>query len=307
MLFMETLTSAKVNLLWTSLASLVISTIVSYIAKKLEVRDKLKAEYSHEQQKKIRELIGSYHGRLVRSSRSLNYRFFNLYRNHKKDWLNVRGKYRSLTGYYFSSFVHRLLCVLAIVRQFEKEAIYLDARIAEKNDFIFLNYLDAFHWVMTDAQLFKGLEYDSTSARDHFFSDFLRALSEKLWVDDDFVSLDLLGEIIKEGQIDSALKFLDGLSKSENRFRWDRLICFHLLLLAFMNRFGYESDKAKQEKFDEIVSMANQRVILENFDSWFGKLGLEKDREIKRIRKAIRKSSTAKLFKIPVFNLSWSN
>lgn len=153
----------KTDLLWAALVSAVISAVisaaVSYFFRKREARHKLKIEYEYEQRRKLRDLIGRYHGRLLSVSNNLNYRLWNYYSNSNEPWLNVHGQYKQ-PPYYFSSFVYRFLAVNALARQLENEAVYLDARIAQKSDFRFLNYVWALGWVMTDVSLFKGLKYD---------------------------------------------------------------------------------------------------------------------------------------------------
>jgi len=136
------LLAIKADLLWATLVSVIVSAAVSYYFRKREARHKLAVEYEYEQRKKLRDIIGRYHGRLLQACNSLNYRFWNLYANADAKWLGAEGGHAN-PGYYLLSFVHRFLAVFSFIRQFENEATYIDTRIAEKKDFIFLNYLEA--------------------------------------------------------------------------------------------------------------------------------------------------------------------
>src|SRR5919107_442608 len=67
------------------------------------------------------------------------------------------------------------------------------------------------------------------------------------WVRDEggnrrFVSLDELREMMgKEEWLDSSLNFFEGLRADEkDRYRWDRLVALHIILLAFIKDFGHE-------------------------------------------------------------------
>jgi hypothetical protein len=278
--------SADTKLLGAAVISAVVSAVVSLLLKTIETRDKLAAEYEYEQRKKIKELIGRYHGRLVHAANSLNCRMWNLYNNEGKGWLDADGRYNSNCGYYMVSFVHRVLNVCALIRQFEKEAIFLDARIAKKEDFVFMNYLDAIHWVMTDVALFKELEYDSTLQKDHFFADRLRSYSDMCWMDGDIISQeDLTSKIKTDRSLDGFISFFDNLKKEEPRLRWDRLVALHLLLLCFLNRFGYKTQRSSKRAFSVVIGQFRNRRVLTNLATWLPKLGLDKDKESKIILK----------------------
>jgi hypothetical protein len=275
---------SQTNLLWAGIISAVVSTAVSYFFRKRETRDRLKTEYEYEQRKKLRNLIGLYHGRLLSASNTLNHRFWNLYQNHEKNWLKVNGNY-SPQNYYFHSFVHRFLNVCCLVRQFEREAIYVDARIAEKNDFIFLKYLDALRHCVTDKQLFDGLPYDDFYQTDHFFADTFRQYCDSC-VDDDgnFCGFDQFVQRVQtDRSIDEVLRFFDSLSYSEKRFRWDRLITFHLVLAGFINSFGYPEQQTTKSQLEYIARQIKNSKVLDNLPIWFARHGLAQDRHTKEI------------------------
>jgi hypothetical protein len=277
------LLSIKTDLLWASLVSAIVSAAVSYYFRRREARHKLAVEYEYEQRKKLRDLIGRYHGRLLQACNSLNYRFWNLYANADATWLKSNGDYKH-PGYYLLSFVHRFLAVFSLIRQFENEALYVDGRIAEKKDFTFLNYLEAIRWVMTDVALFDGIPYDVSHQRDHFFSDNFRRYCDGCLANGEFITYELLQERVEEVRsLDPVLQFFDSLRPSEDRLRWDRLVALHLLLMAFVNSFGYAPQYTSQAQFDSAASQVRQQRILENLVDWLPRHGLGKDKESRRI------------------------
>src|SRR3989442_12610033 len=98
------------DLLWAAVVSAIVSAAVSYWFKRGETRHKAEVDYEYEQRKKLREVIGRYHGRLLSAANSMSYRLWNLYSNHDKGWLKVQGAYAT-SGYYFLSSVYRFLNV----------------------------------------------------------------------------------------------------------------------------------------------------------------------------------------------------
>jgi hypothetical protein len=85
------LIAAAVALLTNALSIVItfFTPIGSFLIAKLQLRDKLQTEYEYEQRKKLRELIGRYHGRVLQAAEDMNYRIFNLYTNESQGWLEV--------------------------------------------------------------------------------------------------------------------------------------------------------------------------------------------------------------------------
>jgi len=281
------LANTKTDLLWTIAVSAIVSTGISYWFKRSEIRHKAEVDYEYEQRKRLREVIGRYHGRLLSAANSMNYRLWNLYANHDKGWLDIHGDYEG-AGYYFLSSAYRFLNVCTLIRQLETEAVLLDARIAEKKDFAFLNYAAALHWVMTDVALFRGLPYDNFHQRDHFFSDHFRHYSDLCIRDGNFLDFeDFKDNFCGSDKLNAVLLYFDELKPNENRFRWDRLVAFHLLLMAFINAFGYKRQHSGKQHFFDAAKQIRNPVVLENLVAWIPKHDLADNREAKKIIQAL--------------------
>lgn len=287
------LLTAPTNILWVAVISAGISTAISYFFKRRETRHKLEVEYEYEQRKRLRELIGRYHGRLLNATTSLNHRLWNLYAHHDKEWLNVNGVFYQGAGYYFVSTVYRFLSVFALIRQLETEAVLLDRRIAEKKDYTFLNYAAALQWVMTDVALFDGLTYDSSSQKDHFFSDYFRHYSEVCSKDQTVLTFEEFsaGPYCSH-ELEPVLKYFDGLRPDEPRFRWDRIVALHMILMAFNNVFGYKRQYSQQEQFDTAATKLRHRTILTNLVNWLYRHDLGGDKEAGKIIVAEKRLSS---------------
>jgi hypothetical protein len=287
MAMLSQLASEKTGLLWTTLISALVSAAISYSFKRKEIRHKAKVEYEYEQRKKLHELTGKYHGRLIGAANALNYRLWNLYSNHEENWLVVNGNWRN-PGYYFTTTIHRFMGFFALVRLVEAEAILLDARIATKKDFIFLNYVAAFHWVMTDVALFDSVPYDKSKQTDHFFSDYFRYYCDLCAKDNAYLSFEAFtsGPMTKE-QFHPVLHYFDGLSPHDGRLRWDRIVSLHLLLMAFINTFGYERQRSPLTKFENVVKQTTSGVCVQNLVKWLPRYDLGREQGAKNIVKAV--------------------
>ena len=259
----------------------VIGTYFKHFLDKRALRDKIEIEYQYAERKKLRELIGRYHGRMLEAAERLNHRFWNLQENESKDWLNMSGEYNSPeSNYYFTTTVYRTVELLTLVRLFDSEAIFIDARIARERELIFARFAKAFEWALTDTDLFKGISYETFWQTDHLFHDKLRLLCESCISEGKIISIDKFQERLKSSDknlLVPLLSFFDGLRANEKRLRWDRVVVFHLLLMAFINAFGYDIQKSSVPNFIEIATSIKNKPILENLVRWLPKLGLTKE------------------------------
>jgi hypothetical protein len=285
-----------------SLLTALLSTPLRYALDKRALRYRLSTEYEYEQRKRLRELIGRYIGRMLEASDRLNNRLWNLYVNESKGWLVVDGKYDDLEShYYFRSFVYRFMCLAGIGRAFDAEAIYLDARIAEPGDLCFLRMVRALYWVATDVELFEGLDYDTYNATDHFFSDDLRLACERFWDGEHAMSLGTFRTALgSEPAFLCAAQFFDGLCAGEKRLRWDRLVCFHLTIIMFLNRFGYDHQHTSAERCREVSSKVRHPVVLRNLAGGLSRVGFAEDPTIRPILTNLGQSPEPAAVSVPL-------
>lgn len=260
----------------------VLGTSFKHFLDKKALRDKIQIEYEFVERKKLRELVGRYHGRLLESAERLNHRLWNLQQNESLGWLNVNGQFNNPeANYYFTTTVYRTVSLFALIRLFEQEAIYIDAHIAKEGELVFAKFTKAFEWVLTDADLFKGIKYDYSRQTDHLFRDKLRLLCDSSVTEGKVISLENFQERLMtdcgQSHLKPILVFFDGLCFAENRLRWDRINSFHLLLMVFINKFGYDVQKSSQRQIQDIAMSIQNPQVLINLVNWLSKLGLKKE------------------------------
>ena len=138
------------------------------------------------------------------------------------------------------------------------------------SDFDFLSAIKLLQKAATDVTLFKGMGYDDSESKDHFFSDMLRTIAASCWREGRFLSLkEFETKIAEDHDLDPILEFFDDLKANEkNRLRWDRLVVLHLLLVAFINTFGYKFQETKEHELTRIAGMIEHKEICENLLDW---------------------------------------
>jgi hypothetical protein len=254
-------------------------------------RSQVEVEYEHEQRKALRAKIGTYHGRLLEAALDMNYRLVNLNVNWKSGWLNVGGDYRASGQHYFRTTAFRFVRLAGLAHKFEREAIVVDARIAEGNDQAFVRYPKAFRWVMTDVALFGGVDYDSSRSSSHFFTDHLRQMCSRAWgLSDEIEFTNFEALVANDAELDELLEFFDGIEPTQ--LRWDRLMSLQLLLMAFINTFGYEYQGSDAAWFDRVVDQVHHDEIVSSLRAWIPKLGLGEDQGTKDLDAALARRLT---------------
>ena len=263
----------------TAFATSVASSPLRYLVDSRLHRAKAKTDYEYEQRKQLRAEIGAYHGRLLETATSLNYRLGQIYAKRDETWLDVNGDYtkRWPRHYFFNSTIYRFMALVGIANRFEREAIYIDSRIADATNRLFVFYVKALRWTLTDTALFAGLGYGD-EATDHFYTDNLRRMCASIWKDDGegLVDLRALEDILaEEHELEPVLRFFDGLSPDDpQRLRWDRVVAFQLVLMAFIETFGYEEIHKTEDKSFDAVAARMRPEVATNLLDWMPKLGI---------------------------------
>ena len=256
------------------------------------LRHRLRTEHEYSERKKLRELISTFHGRVLEAAESLNHRLWNLRKNQAQDWLQLNGHYEEAgQHYYFRTTIYRLLVLLKQLKEFQDQAIYIDARIAEKTDVLFLMYAKALEWTLTDFALFDGLPYDPNNATDHLFKGHIRVACEVCDGNNAKFPLIEFENCLRAGKFTGEFsplyRFFDGLS-ANGSLRWDRLVAFHILLCSFINTFGYSMQRTSPQQIQELAKSFRHPEILANLLAWREKLGINSDKEGKKLTRTLK-------------------
>lgn len=280
--------AAGVSLVVTSI-TLVVSTFIaprvkfSY-DKKLEAR-KVELAYRSEQTKALKDHLARHRGRFLEAADNLSHRLWNYQQNEAKGWLQLNQRYAGQMAYYPLSFAYRLLASQAAARRMEREAFYVDATVAADDDFAFLKALKLGSEVWTAATLFEDLPYDDASAADHFFGDRLTSMAEELDSAEPVMRIKEFESAVAEDEhpFVDIFRFFDGLCAGEGRYRHDRVVCAHLILIATLNRFGYDFQATEDAKIGEVIARVENPEVLANLRVLVERVRLEEDPEFSRL------------------------
>lgn len=237
----------------------------------------LKQNYKAEQSKKVKEHIAIHKGQLLACAELLNNRLKNFAKNYTEPWLITNGSFANV-NHYTDTTVYRFLAFFAEIKLIEKDLIYLDATISQKVDLRMIKYFRLFHEVMCDVDLFEGFTYDKTFQTDHFFTSPFYNLSNSLIIDNKVIDLDkfILDKPTFLNKIDIVYKYFDSINPNENRLRCERLKAFHLILIAFLNEYGYDYQKTSKEKQQFLKQKLGDYKLLENLKHLVAKFKLNK-------------------------------
>jgi hypothetical protein len=206
--------------------------------------------------------------------------------------------------YLFRSYVYRFLALCAIARRFETEAFYIESQIARENDRAFVKFAKSFLWVMTSPDLHKPFD-DGMPGRDHFRNDEFRPILDACYqsrpapladhepAEPDIFDMTRFDEMLRQRDstkrgLDEVLRFFDGLKKDDtagvddgkggyqsvDRYRWDRLVALHLLVMAFIDAIGYPWQKPTEDQYRKACAHFRHQEIRRNFVEEFRDLGL---------------------------------
>ena len=248
-------------------------------------RHRLELAHEFKEREKLLDLVGEFRGRIVEASDVYNHRLLNLYGNANQHWLSMNGDY-SVLGYYFHSTVLRFLALLSLATQFERKAFFIEEQVAEDPDeqatrddaVTFLWYCKGLRWAATDVSLFEGAsDYERSGATDHFFSDQLRDICARIMKEDGTqVGLGEFVTLSTHPQLLPAMRFFDGLRPDEDRHRWDRLVALHLLVMSFLNWYGYDRQHSDAGRLDAAAGQLRHGYVAANLRRWLPQLGLDK-------------------------------
>lgn len=250
----------------------------------------LETEHKFEQQKKIKEAIAKYKVHLLTSCEDVNHRLWNLSTNYDKGWIEINGDYTT-EHYYFHSTIYKLLSLFAWVKKIKKEMIFLDTTIASKQDLEFIKFLKFFPNVMCDLTFIVGKDANGDYAVDHFFRTNFELLPDYISDRNGPKSYAYYKNEIPNllDDLYSIYQYIDDISPTENRMRWDRLHLLHLTTIIFLNNYGYDFQQTDDKKIEEVLTIPRVSNYLKNYFNLLKEYKLDENKEVKRLENIAKK------------------
>ncbi|MEZ4772517.1 MAG: hypothetical protein R3D00_04980 [Bacteroidia bacterium] len=269
----------------TSIITIIITSIFKPRIEKRLHRSRIEIDHELEQKKKIKEVLSKYKIHLISSADSLRGRLNNFAKNYTKKEHYVNGNYVDKENYYFQSMIYRILNFYAWMKVIDNNLIYLDTTIASEKDLNFIKYMRAMKRSLQRGKLVHGLQVDPETSNDLIYRDTLDEMC--LWlIDNDSVIPYPEFKARIEGNIDHykrLCEFIDGVNPDENRRRWDRLYLLQLLIMSFINSYGYDFQFSSAAIFDKQIERAKKYDIFPNAIMMLERYKLEKEENVKRL------------------------
>ena len=141
---------------------------------------------------------------------------------------------------------------------------------------------------MTDLELVDGVTYDAWAAKDHFFTDQFRALCDTCCTDGNVFSIEEFEtRAAAERRLEPVFRFFDGLDPDEPRLRWDRLVCLHLVTMAFLNAAGYDMQRSTDEDLARVAARIRHPQVKRNLIRGLARFGLADQPEARRVARGL--------------------
>jgi len=251
---------------------------------------KLDVEFKSEQRKKIKQVLAKYKVHLIKVCDEVNHRFWNFQENYSQNWHCVKNEDYDKPNYYFKSFVYRIMAVFAWIKIIEEELIYLDTTIASKEELNLLKYFRLFKEIFTSVQIFKGLPYNQSHAIDHFFRNKFEEMTELFIKDNKVIPFSEFNNNFHSllPSIEPICAFLNGINPDEKRLRWDRFHLFHIVLIGFVNSYGYDFQQVDEETILKINTRIGKNKLLNNLQEHIAYYKLDKEKELMSVITTLR-------------------
>jgi hypothetical protein len=280
----------------TSLVTLLVTLLTKNFIEKKLLLFKLDTEHKFEQRKKIKAVLAANKSHLLTACENLNLRLWGFskleYCKKHFEWLDIRGDYKT-PHYYFHSFAYRILTVYAWMHKIELELIHLDTTIATKDDLEFIKFMRFYGRIFSDTDFFKGYPFDYNTQTDHIFKTNLDELYQCVMDNKEVISFnEYLKNVPKlyRNQLNVLYKLLDGVNLEEDRLRWQWFQILKMLNLAFLNSYGYDYQQTSDDKMLEAIESPQRSKLYKNFIFLLGEHKLDKQKEIERLIKLLKKN-----------------
>lgn len=265
----------------TTIALFIVKGIFTPLWNKYYLVYKIKVEHNYEQKKKIKDAISKYKMSLLDSAESLNHRLWNFSGNCTKGWHNFSDTDILNDKYYLQTFCYRFLAFYAWCIKFERELIYLDITLSDKNDLCFVKYIKTMQNIFCDASMLDGTGYNNEHATDHFFKDELIIMVDNMYCDTGVITF---SEFKKKNDMDyeKVRNYISKIMNDKSCNKWQLVNCFHYILMAFLSRYGYDYQKTGLLKLFKLHRSEPKNKLISNFKQLVTNAKLNKCREIKK-------------------------
>jgi hypothetical protein len=236
---------------------------------------RLKVEQSYEQRKALRELIGSFHGRLLEEAVDWHWRMHTIYEQIDAGVEPLKDS----TGATWAAY--KLVRLATVAQQFTWDAFYIDQRIALQSDRDFVAFVKLLQSTMAGHSLLWDPTQQLPRSRfdESVPGDVMKVVCEAM-LTHERVASGLLSlreserRLRTDQDMECVVRFVEGVGIDDAGFRWDRLVATHLVAAAFVNAYGYPFQKISAAQLQAIAGRINHDLVRQNLAADVQRFGL---------------------------------
>ena len=269
----------------TAVITALLTTLIKSWVDQLNYKNKLQKDLEFEHQRSVKNTISKFKGQLVDCVSALHNRLKYLAR--EEGYAKLENEFISKNDKILKSTLYRFLTVFASIHLINKEIIHFDPTKAHQDELILIKFFRILPLVFQDRDLENNMSKEYTRS-----SLIQRNVFEEMYkwlIDDNEIKsyTEFLNDYDQyEHHVQPLIDYLVDISPDCLTTRWDRLYTFHLLIMGFLNKFGYDFQHNDEGKMKKYIERQGQYDMFKNIDRHLiQKFKLSEVEEVKKILK----------------------
>jgi hypothetical protein len=249
----------------TAVITALLTTIGKSYFDRINYKNKLQRDLEFEQQRAVKNTISKYKGQLINSLASLHNRLKHIARI--EGFEKLQSEYLAKDDEILKSTIYRFLSSFAWMHLINKELIHFDPTNAHEKDLVLLKFLRVLPLIFQDKDLENniGKKFNSKSLirRNTFEEMYKWLIYEKQIIN---YSEFLLKWNEHQPKINPLVEYFTNLNPKNESTKWDRIFTFHLLIMGFLNKFGYDFQKSDEGNMKKYIKRQGEYKMYENIN-----------------------------------------
>lgn len=267
----------------TAAATALLTTIIKSYIDRVNYQNKLQKDLEYEQQRSVKNTVNKHKGQLIESISTLHNRLKYLARAEGYAKLKIESIIESDKT--LKSTLYRFLSMFARIHLINQELIHFDQTKAHEEDLVLIKFFRIMPLVFQDKDLEINLskEYNKRSLiQRNTFEEMYNwmiyknsVISYTQFKDDYYTEKHLFQPLID---------YLTEINPNDDTTKWDRLFSLHLLIMGFLNKFGYDFQYNTEANIKKYIKRQGRYEMFVNVKiHLIDKFKLDKDEEVKKL------------------------
>ena len=168
----------------------------------------------------------------------------------------------------------------------ERETFFIDSTVTSTDDYTFLKYIKVLQLLFCESALLNvpDNQYDDSHAKNHFFKYDFNDIPNYVASNDGTLSFADFKHKINENsdQIEDIRRYIASAGSDDN-LNYYVMQLFHLILIAFLNRYGHDYQYTEASKVKALIHDYHDNPLFKNFSDFLKRNKLDRENELKSI------------------------